>query len=415
MKKIVADIISIGDEILIGQISNTNATYISNALNSIGISVNRITSVADNKKEIISILEETGQRSDIVLITGGLGPTSDDITKPALCKFFNTKLIFDKEVYKQVEEFLSKRSGTMNPLNKDQAMVPAKAKIIQNYNGTAPCLWLEKDKTIYIAMPGVPHEMAELIKNQIIPEFKLKFKLPYIYHKTILTTGIAESKLALEIKEWESQLPDGIKLAYLPSPGVVKLRLSAIGNNNVSSKVLDEVEKVKKILGNSIFGYDNDTMEVVVGRMLTTAGKTVSTAESCTGGNIAKLLTSISGSSAYFKGSIVAYSNEIKIKLLEVPENIINKHGAVSKEVVKDMALGAIKAFCSNYSIAVSGIAGPTGGTPEKPVGTVCIAVATDNGTVITENFLFGDNRERNIVRSSVAALNMLRKMLINQ
>jgi nicotinamide-nucleotide amidase len=408
-----ADILTIGDELLIGQIVNTNAAWMAKQLNLIGIKVGRMVTIGDTQKEILDSLKEASQRSKIILITGGLGPTSDDITKPALCKYFNTSLKFDNEVYKMVEAFCKKRNVSMNRLNRVQAEVPAASTVIYNPIGTAPCLWFEKDEIVYIAMPGVPFEMEALMKQEVLLRLKKKFDLPAVYHKTILTTGIPESKLAMTIKSWEKQLPQSIKLAYLPSPGMVRLRLSAVGDNIHTNSVDEEVQKLNPILRDAIYGFDEDTMESVLIRLLLEKKKTVSTAESCTGGNIARLITSVPGSSEVFKGSIVAYSNDIKIKQLQVPSEIIEKHGAVSRQTVESMARGTINVLCSDFAISVSGIAGPTGGTEDKPVGTVWVAVASKN-KIVSEKFNFGDSRDRNITRASVAALNLLRIFIQN-
>ena len=406
-----ADILTIGDEILIGQIINTNSAWIAQQLNLLGIKVNRMISIGDTRDEILNALAESSTRSKFVFITGGLGPTSDDITKPALCEYFNTDLRFDEAVYAQIEEFLKARGGSMNALNREQAMVPVSAKILNNVIGTASGLWFEKDDVIYISMPGVPFEMESLMQNKVLPELKAKFNLPFIYHRTILTIGIPESKLALTIEDWEKQLPSNISLAYLPSPGIVKLRLSAMGDPYLKNLVESEIPKLKKIIGNAMYGFDNDTMELIVGKLLKEKNATLSLAESCTGGNISKLVTSVSGSSEYYKGGVVAYSNEIKTNQLNVPSQLISKHGAVSQEVVESMAINIINIFESDYSIAISGIAGPNGGSKEKPVGTVWIAIGSKEG-IKSQKFVFGDNRERNIARASIFALNMLRNEL---
>jgi nicotinamide-nucleotide amidase len=371
--------------------------------------VNKIVTIGDTRQEILETLKESSANSNIIFITGGLGPTSDDITKPVLCEYFNTSLRFDEEVFSMVDQFVSKRGGTMNELNRGQAMVPVSAKIIKNKIGTAPGLWFEKGGVIYISMPGVPFEMEAMMMESILPLIKDQFQLPFIFHKTILTTGIPESKLAITIEKWEKQLSEGIQLAYLPSPGMVRLRLSGFGNETIKSTISAEIDKLKMILGNAIYGYDSDTMEIVVGNLLKSCNKTLATAESCTGGNVARLITSVPGSSDYFRGSIVAYSNEIKTNQLKVPIDLINNNGSVSKEVVEFMAINLLDILNCDYSIAISGIAGPTGGTIEKPVGMVWIAVASKDKNVVSEKFLFGDNRDRNITRASVAALNLLR------
>jgi nicotinamide-nucleotide amidase len=408
----VAEIITIGDEILIGQITNTNSQWMARELNLLGVKVGRMTSVGDTLDEIKNSLSEASNRANIILITGGLGPTSDDITKPALCEYFNTSLIFNEKIYANVDDFVSKRGGTMNELNKNQAMVPEAATILYNPIGTAAGLWFEKNNIVYVSMPGVPFEMEKMMTEQVLPAIKSKFKFPNIYHKTVLTAGIAESALAIKIESWENQLPNSIKLAYLPSPGMVKLRLSGYGNETIPEAVENEILKLQDQLGDTIFGFNNDTMESVLGTMLHKNNKTLAVAESCTGGNISKLITSISGSSAYFKGSIISYSNEVKEHQLQVPVELLQKYGAVSQQVAEEMALNVLKILNSDYSIATTGIAGPTGGSTEKPVGTVWISVASKKG-VVSQKHLFSDNRDRNVARSSFTALNLLRLLLI--
>lgn len=385
--KMNADIVSIGDELLIGQVINTNSSWIARQLNLIGIKVKKMITIGDIKQEIILTLKESSQNSNIIFITGGLGPTSDDITKPALCEYFNTSMRFDDEVFSIVDQFVSKRGGFMNDLNREQAMVPVSARIIKNKIGTAPGLLFEKDSVIYISMPGVPFEMEAMMNESILPLIKEQFHLPIIFHKTILTTGIPESKLAITIEKWENQLPEDIKLAYLPSPGMVRLRLSGYGNETLINSISKEVDKLKLILRDAIYGFDSDTMESVVGGLLKSRNKTLATAESCTGGNVARLITSVSGSSEYFKGSIVAYSNDIKTNHLKVPIDLINSKGSVSKEVVELMAKNIVDIFNCDYSIAISGIAGPTGGTKKKPVGLVWIAVASKEKKSYQKNF----------------------------
>jgi nicotinamide-nucleotide amidase len=410
-----AEIVSIGDELLIGQVINTNSSWIARQLNLIGIKVNKMVTIGDTRKEILETLRESSVDSNIIFITGGLGPTSDDITKPALCEYFNTTLRFDEDVFAMVDQFVSKRGGAMNELNHGQAMVPVSARIIKNNIGTAPGLWFEKVNKIYISMPGVPFEMEDMMTESIIPLLKDQFKLPFIFHKTILTTGIPESKLAIAIEKWEHQLPEDIKLAYLPSPGMVRLRLSGYGAETIENTICAETDKLKRILGDAIYGYDNDTMETVVGNLLKNCKKTLATAESCTGGNVARMITSVPGSSEYFKGSIVAYSNEVKTNLLKVSIDLINSKGSVSKEVVESMAINILDILNCDYAISISGIAGPTGGTIEKPVGTVWIAIASKEKNIVSEKFIFGDSRDRNIKRASAAALNLLRIYLKNQ
>jgi nicotinamide-nucleotide amidase len=408
----LAEIITIGDELLIGQVIDTNSAWMAEQLNMIGIKVHQITSISDNRDHILTTLADASARVQLILITGGLGPTKDDITKHTLCDYFNTSLVFSDLAYKNVEKLFAARGFAVSELNRQQAMVPANCRVISNPNGTAPGMWFENDGCIYVSIPGVPFEMKAIMEQEIIPQLLDKLN-KVIIHRTILTEGVGESHLASEIEPWEDSLPSFIKLAYLPQPGMVRLRLTAYGTNR--DELQQAVSKAEKELypyaGKYIFGYDDDTMESVTGQLLRKKRATLSTAESCTGGNIAQLITSIAGSSDYFKGSIVAYSNEIKEQFVGVPHQVLADFGAVSEQTVRAMAEGIRIRFSTDYAIAVSGIAGPGGGTTEKPVGTTWIAVATPTGTV-ARKFLFGDHRGRNIRKASVAALNMLRKTL---
>jgi nicotinamide-nucleotide amidase len=408
-----AEIITIGDELLIGQVIDTNSAWMAEQLNMIGIKVHQITSISDDKKHILTTLKEASERAQLILITGGLGPTKDDITKQTLSEFFNTPLVFSDEAYKNVEKIFAARGYTVTELNRLQAMVPANCQVIPNPNGTAPCMWFEKDAAIYISMPGVPFEMKAIMEEEIIPRLLGKLN-KVIIHRTILTEGVGESHLATLIESWEDSLPPFIKLAYLPQPGMVRLRLTAYGTDRktLQQAVNKAEEDLQPFAGKYIFGFDNDTMESVVGMLLRRKGMTLSTAESCTGGNIAHMITSIAGSSDYFKGSVVAYSNEIKELMLGVPHQVLVENGAVSEQTVIAMAQGIRTRFSTDCSIAVSGIAGPGGGTIEKPVGTTWIAVATPSET-ITRKFMFGEHRGRNIHKASVSALNMLRSRLV--
>lgn len=408
----LAEIITIGDELLIGQVIDTNSAWMAEQLNLIGIKVHQITSISDDQNHILTTLNEASERAQLILITGGLGPTKDDITKQTLCKYFDTSLVFSEEAYANVEKIFSSRGYAVSELNRLQAMVPANCRVIANPNGTAPCMWFEKDDCIYVSMPGVPFEMKAIMEQEIIPQLLDKLN-KVIIHRTILTEGVGESHLASIIELWEDSLPSFIKLAYLPQPGMVRLRLTAYGTDrNELQSAIDKAEKeLYPFAGNYIFGFDTDTMESVVGQLLRDKGMTLSTAESCTGGNIAQLITSIAGSSDYFKGSIVAYSNEIKENLLGVPHQVLVEHGAVSEQTVIAMAEGIRNRFATDYAISVSGIAGPGGGTPEKPVGTTWIAVATPTET-IARKFMFGEHRGRNIRKASISALNMLRGKL---
>jgi nicotinamide-nucleotide amidase len=415
------EIINIGDELLIGQVINTNASWMAEQLNLAGFPVYRITIIPDDPQHILEALKESGQRSDLVLLTGGLGPTKDDLTKETLCKYFRTKLIFDPITFQTIETFFKARGFPVTEVNRKQAEIPENCIRINNSNGTAPGMWFEEGvldngkKHVYISMPGVPFEMKSMMINEIIPRIKQYFQPVTVIHHTILTQGLGESFLSDMLEDWETHLPANLHLAYLPQPGIVRLRLSGQGNeeSHLHHQMDEEIIKLKSLVKDYIFGEGEDTMEGVVAKLLKEKHLTVATAESCTGGYVAHLLTSIPGSSEYFIGSVVAYSNEIKIKELDVKEETLMEYGAVSEEVVKQMALGIQDHFRTDYSIAVSGIAGPDGGTADKPVGLVWIAVAGSSG-VVANKYLFGDNRERNIRRAALQALNLLRKTILN-
>ncbi len=411
-----AEIITIGDEILIGQIVDTNSAWLGEHLNLYGIEVYQLTSVHDSREQILTAIDNAAGNADLVLITGGLGPTKDDITKHTLCEYFNTRLVVNKEVLARVEEMLGKRGVKINQLNKDQALVPENCTAILNETGTAPGMWFEKDDTIFVSMPGVPYEMMHMTENEILPRLQQTGKTRSIYHKNILTQGLPESMLAEKIEEWENNLPSFIKLAYLPSQLMVRLRLSAYGSDPefLKTEVEKQITVLKTIIPGHIFGYDDQTLAGVVGEMLTHTGCTLSIAESCTGGNVAHSITSSPGASVYFKGSVVAYSNEIKQQLLDVKQESLEKYGAVSEQVAREMAVGVKKRMGTDYAVSTTGIAGPDGGTEEKPVGTVWIAVAGKN-MVFTKKFNFGHNRERNILRSTQSALNLLRCLIMKE
>nr|NQU94166.1 competence/damage-inducible protein A [Bacteroidota bacterium] len=409
-----AEIITIGDELLIGQVVDTNSAWMAEKLNSIGIKVVQITSISDNREQILQTLKEASSRADIILITGGLGPTRDDITKQTLCEYFNTNLQFNEDAYKNVKNLFIQRGFKVTEINRKQAEIPASCIPIQNINGTAPGMWFEKDGKIYVSMPGVPFEMKPMVTNHILPRLAEQFNSSYILHKTILTQGVGESFLAKTIEEWEDRLPPNMKLAYLPQPGLVRLRITAVGDNReeLETQVEDQCVQVRPLIPDLIFGYDTDTMEGVIGSLLVGQGKTVSTAESCTGGVLAHKITSVPGSSAYFMGSVVAYDNRVKVSVLNVDEQLIDQHGAVSEAVVCQMAEGVRKLLKTDFALATSGIAGPDGGTEQKPVGTTWIALASPE-KVIAKKFLFGEHRGRNIKKASLAALNILRMELL--
>lgn len=412
----LAEIISIGDELLIGQVINTNASWMAEQLNLSGIKVLQITAIGDEHQQIISTLDDAANRADVIIMTGGLGPTKDDITKQTLCQYFNTELVFNQEAYNNIEQLFRKRHFKLTAPNRKQAEVPANCTPFKNDEGSAPGMWFEKKGKIFISLPGVPFEMKSMMLNYVIPDIQKRFKTPAIFHKTVLTSGLGESWLADKIEPWASQLPENIKLAYLPQPGLVRLRLSAFGPDKqlLEKIVIEEIEKLKIYIDEFIFGYDLDTLEHIVGEQLRVKNQTVATAESCTGGYIAHLFTSVAGSSDYFKGSIIAYSNEIKHTVLNVSDKNLTESGAVSEAVVKEMAMGVRKKLGVDFAIATSGIAGPDGGTDEKPVGTTWIALATPEKT-IAKLFHLGEHRQRNIRRTSLIALNLLRLELLSK
>lgn len=408
-----AEVLTIGDEILIGQIVNTNAAWMAQQMNLAGFSVVHMSTVADDGAAIKRAIDQAFDRSDIVLMTGGLGPTKDDITKKALAAYFGSRLVVNEEALRHVRAFFAARGYELTQTNYQQAEVPESCKVLKNSQGTAPGMLFEKEDKILVSMPGVPFEMKHLMTEEVIPSLSVKFKGQEIIHKTIMTHGMGESHLADRIKDWEEGLPGHIKLAYLPRPGVVRLRMSAAGDDRKSleAEMDRQAENLRKIIPELIFGYDDESLEKAVGKLLKEKRLTVSTAESCTGGAIASRITSVAGSSEYFKGSVVAYDNAVKKSVLNVSENDLEREGAVSRPVVEQMAAGARPLLKTDFAIATSGIAGPAGGTEDKPVGTVWIAVASDK-EVRSKKFRFGNNRERNIELSVLSALNMLRVMI---
>jgi nicotinamide-nucleotide amidase len=410
MKNMNAEIISIGDELLIGQVVNTNASWMAAELNKAGIRVIHIEAISDTKESIVNALDHASTRSDIILMTGGLGPTKDDITKQVLADYFDSKLVFHEPSYRQVEQLFKARNYKVSPVNRKQAEIPDNCIPLLNIHGTAPGMWFEKNNKVYVSMPGVPFEMKTLMSEQIIPRLLKKFSLGHIYHKTVMTFGMGESRLAEKIVEVEDHLPDHIKLAYLPQPGIVRLRLTASGRDRkkLEKEIDGYVTMIRQKVPMLVFGYDDILMEEVVGNLLNKNTTTVSTAESCTGGYLAHLITSIPGSSAYFKGSVVAYANDVKVNQLGVKQEDLDAHGAVSQEVVEQMATGIVKLTGTDYGLSTSGIAGPDGGSEEKPVGTVWIAMATSD-KVVSKLLRLGEHRGRNIRISALAALNMLR------
>jgi len=422
-KKILASIITIGDELLIGQTIDTNSAWIARELNEIGIWVHRRLAVGDLWNDIWKALDEEGNQSSIVLITGGLGPTADDITKPLLCEYFQGKMVVDQGALENVKNiFENILKKPMIERNLKQAEVPDVCQVIPNKRGTAPGMLFEKEtaqttgsKTFFISMPGVPHEMKGMMSNYVLPMLRSSFHLKPVIHKTMITAGLGESFLAERIKNFEASLPNTIKLAYLPNYGMVKLRLTASDNNPATAEILnDRFDELYKLLKDIVVTDEDKTLQEVVGNILKQSGKTVCTAESCTGGFLAHQLTSIPGSSAYFNGSVVSYSNAAKENLLQVPADCIEQHGAVSESTVRFMVQGALAALKSDYAVATSGIMGPGGGSEEKPVGTVWIAVGNQWKTE-ARKFHFRFDRQRNIELTAVNALNMLRMFLQEQ
>jgi nicotinamide-nucleotide amidase len=408
-----AVIITIGDEILIGQIIDTNSSYIAKALDKIGIATYEMLSISDDKSHIVKTLLEVQNKYDVVLITGGLGPTKDDITKKTFCEYFDDVLVQNDAVLDQVKSIIEGiYKKPITQLNIEQALVPSKSKVLFNKMGTAPGMLMEHQNTVFISLPGVPYEMKYLIDNEVIPYLVNAFERPYIVHKTLMTYGRGESLIAEQIEDWETNLPSFIKLAYLPSPGKVRLRLTARGKDEavLLDSVLIEIEKLKPLIGDIIVGYDEEeTIEVVLSRALSERHLTLATAESCTGGKIAQLISSVPGASACFNGGIVAYSNQIKIDVLKVNTDTIRQFSVVSNEVAKEMALNCRSIFNTDYAIATTGNAGPTKGNSEAEIGTVFIAIATPN-EVFVEEFNFGQPRDKVIDRAVNKALEWLNK-----
>jgi nicotinamide-nucleotide amidase len=408
-----AEIITIGDEILFGQIIDTNTQWIGTELTGIGVRTIRKTSVGDIKDDILSAFSEAGKRADIVIVTGGLGPTKDDITKHTFCEYFGSTLKMNEEALALVTAFFAKRGRAMTELNIQQAALPDNCTYVANLWGTAPGMWFEKDNVVYVSLPGVPYEMKNLMQFEILPRLKERFTLNVIQHKSVRTVGIGESFLAEKIANWEDALPEHIKLAYLPHFGSVKLRLTGTGSDadKLNSELHEQVELLLPIIEEYVYGYDLDELEAVIGAILVKNSATIGTAESCTGGFLAHRLTNIPGSSAYFEGSVVSYSNSVKVNVLGVSQDTIMKHGAVSEETAREMAEGARKLLNTTYALSTTGIAGPDGGTAEKPVGTVWIACATPSGTV-TQLLQLANVRNINIETTSTHALNLLRKTI---
>ncbi len=411
-----AEIITIGDEILIGQIIDTNSAFIASELNKIGISVYQITSVQDEKVHILEALKEARSRAQIVIMTGGLGPTKDDITKHTLCEFFDDTLIRNAEVLTHVEKLFEKYISTpISDVNRDQALVPSKALVLHNKFGTAPGMWMEEDDMVFVSMPGVPYEMKDLMVNQVLPKLIKKYKRPYIIHKTIMTYGVGESAIAERIASVEDSLPDYIKLAYLPNLGKVRLRLTAKGQEKqvLENGIKAVSSELHQLIGDIISGEEEEgTIEAVVGKLLASKHLTMASAESFTGGKIAEQITSVPGASAYFIGSMICYATRTKVELLKVPESLIRKHSVVSAEVASAMAKNIREIIKTDFGVATTGNAGPTKGDSKAPIGTVYIAVASEKGVQVQE-FSMGNHRVRIVQKGVHKALEMLQKEIL--
>ncbi len=407
------EIISIGDEILIGQTVNTNATWMGQELAKIGIKNNRTTTISDSESEILEALKLGESRSDLILITGGLGPTKDDITKKVLCDYFNTELELNQEVLTDIQAYFKLRNKPFLESNNLQAMLPKACTVLRNHVGTASGMWFERNGKVFVSMPGVPYEMKHLMETGVFPKVKEQFGINELAHRTVLTHGLGESFLAEIIEDWENRVrAEGLDMAYLPSPGLVKLRIT---NTEGNQQIVDKYcEELYPLIPEYIFGEGIITMQETLANLLKERNATISLAESCTGGFASHLLTAIPGSSSFYEGSIICYSYDIKEKELNVPKDLLLKKGAVSEEVVEILSEEIRKKYNTNYSIAISGIAGPTGGTDDKPVGTVWISARSKN-KVVSKKFSFGNNRERNISQSALASFNLLRKLILEE
>jgi nicotinamide-nucleotide amidase len=410
-----ATIVTIGDEILIGQIVDTNSGYIAKALDKIGVQTHEMISISDDKKHIIDTFVSLQDKVDLVIITGGLGPTKDDITKHTFCEYFEDVFIRNQQVEDHIVALFAKLNFNPTQVNKDQALLPSKAQVLMNNYGTAAGMWMQKGQTVFVSMPGVPYEMKGIVNEQLIPKIVKEYKRPYIIHKTILTYGQGESMVAERIEDWENNLPAFIKLAYLPSPGRVRLRLTARGVNKeiLEKSIQQNVHSLTKLIGDIIVGFDEDeTIELVVGRLLAQQGKTIATAESCTGGKIAQMLTSVSGASHYFRGSVVSYATDTKVTVLGVSQTTIEEYSVVSAEVAKEMAIGIQKIMKTDYAIATTGNAGPSKEEGKSEIGTVFIALATPKN-IFVEEFNFGQPREKVIDRTANKAMELLQKEIL--
>lgn len=409
-----AEIITIGDELLIGQVINSNSAMMGKMLQQIGIKSRRMVTVADSEEDIISAIDNRFPETKLIIFSGGIGPTRDDLTKETLCKYFETELVFNQEAYNDISKLFKNLGFEVTENNRLQAFLPKDFPSLPNKFGTARGMWFEKDDLVVVSLPGVPYELRGLMENEVLPRLEKHFQATPETYRTVMITGIGESFLSAKIAEWEDTLPKNMKLAYLPQPGIVRLRITSKNETVEASlkQINEKILKLSQIIPDLIYGYDEIMLEEKVGQLLQAKNLTLATAESCTGGYIGHLITSISGSSTYFQGGIISYSNQVKIEQLNVSPSNLEKFGAVSNEVVREMAEGARKNLKTDFAISTSGVAGPNGGTEEKPVGTVWIAVAGKEKTV-SKKFNFGTNRERNIRKAALAGLNMLREELI--
>lgn len=413
----LAEIITIGDEILIGQIVDTNSAFIAKELNKIGISVHQITSIQDEREHILDALSEAKARAQVIIVTGGLGPTKDDLTKHTFCEYFKDELVRDEKVLAHVESLFEKYITTtkISDVNRDQALIPSKAVALHNAYGTAPGMWIKEDGVVYVSLPGVPFEMKHLIVDQVIPKLIKTFERPHILHKTLVTYGLGESAIAERIADWENNLPSFIKLAYLPNLGRVRLRLTAKGSDKETlvKAVDEEMARLNPLIGELIYGFEDDeTIEEVVAKEMTNRNYTLATAESFTGGKIAQRITSIPGASKYYKGTVVSYATEAKIEVLKVPDLMVEEHSVVSAEVAEQMAKNVKELLKTDFAIATTGNAGPTKGDSDADVGTVYIAIASPKG-VFAEKFMMGNHRERIVQKSVNKAFELLQKEIL--
>jgi nicotinamide-nucleotide amidase len=414
---ITAEIIAIGDELLIGQTINTNAAWLGEQLNAIGIKVHRTLVISDNRAEILASLNESSARSNIIIMTGGLGPTKDDITKHTLCEYFDTELIINEDALRRITDFFERRGLPMLEVNQQQAAVPASCTVIHNFKGTACGMWFERGDRVFISMPGVPYEMKGMMEEEVFGKLSSFYHRPVIRHRTILTTGVGESFLANQLSEWETMLEERkIALAYLPSPGMVKLRMSSYSEKgrDVEADFQWCEDELHRLVGEHIYGYDKDTLQEIIGTLLRAKRQSLSVAESCTGGTLARMITSVPGASDYMKGGVIAYSNDVKTELLSVDADLIRQKNVVSREVAEAMATGARNRFGTDWAISTTGLAGPEGGTDTHPVGLIYVAVAGPNGSKSIELRL-GKRRQSNMDMASSAGLNLLRKEILGQ